>query len=78
MGSVEVYVQLLGEGVVVFRPTQSELLRPAVARLLAPSDYDPETEAWEFKPGSVVAIEHRQFDQGEGWVAVSMADPDAS
>ena len=52
-----VYVRLLGEGTVVFRPTAATSIGPDTVRLLTPNGYDPEDEDWEFKPGAVVRIE---------------------
>lgn len=67
-----VYVQLLDEGVIVFRPTQAEFLSPDTARLVAPEDYDPECEDWEFKPGSFVRVEPRHISEGQVLVAVEI------
>jgi hypothetical protein len=69
-----VFVRLLGEGTVVFRPTSAEFLEPGKARLLAPPDYDPEDENWEFTPGSVVRVERRQLEGTEEYVAVALAE----
>jgi hypothetical protein len=74
--SVRVYVQLLGEGVVVFRPAQAELLGPRIARLVVPTDYNAGDEDWEFKPGSVVGLERRSFEDWEGWIAISPLPPE--
>jgi hypothetical protein len=51
---VLVYVPLLNEGVVVWRPTTGFLVEPNVVRINATSDYDPNSEEWEFIPGSTV------------------------
>ena len=67
---VQVYVRLLGEGTVVFRPAPAELLSDGRARLVATDTYDPEDEAWEFLPGSVVRVERRELGGGEVLVAV--------
>jgi hypothetical protein len=68
-----VYVRLLGEGTTVFRPSPAEFLAPDKVRLVAPPDYDPEDEDWEFKPGSVVRVEQRQLEGSEALVAVARA-----
>lgn len=65
-----VYVRLLGEGTVVFRPTLAVPLGPRMVKLLAPSDYDPDDEDWEFKPGSIVQIEPRTFEGEPAFLAV--------
>lgn len=66
-------MQLLGEGTTVFRPVPAELLPSGLVRLIAPEDYDPEDEAWEFAPGSMVRVEPRRFEAGEVLVAVELA-----
>ena len=49
-----VFVTLLHEGTTVLRPTRGIRLSDGVYRLLPTIDYDAETEAWQFPPGSVV------------------------
>lgn len=69
-----VYVQLMGEGTTVFRPTTAETLGRWVARLLPTVDYNPDDEDWEFKPGAVVRVREHVFADGEcGLLAVSLA-----
>ena len=68
---IEIYVKLIGEGTMVFRPTHGELIGEGLFRLLPTEDYDPEDEAWEFLPGSVVRGEMRRLDGGEVIIAVS-------
>ena len=72
--SAQVYVRLLGEGTLVFRPSPAIFLEPGKARLVAPSGYDPEDEDWEFRPGTVVRVELRQLDGGEVYIAVALAE----
>jgi hypothetical protein len=69
-----VYVRLLGEGTVVFRPALAEFLGPQKARLIAPPSYDPDDEDWEFKPGSVVQVEVRQLEGSDEFLAVAQAE----
>jgi hypothetical protein len=45
-----------------------------MARLIAPPGYDPDDEDWEFKPGSIVRIELRQFEGADAFVAVARAE----
>ena len=66
-----VYVRLLGEGTVVFRPAPATPMGPDTVKLLAPDDYDPEDEDWEFKPGSLVRVEPRTLSGDEVYVAVA-------
>ena len=49
-----IYVRLLDEGTEVFRPTEAEKLDEFNYRVLAPADYDPADEHWEYPPGSIV------------------------
>lgn len=69
-----VYVRLLNEGTVVYRPAEAVFVDVGAARLVAPADYDPEDEDWEFKPGTVVRIERRVLQGKEEGVAVSLAE----
>jgi hypothetical protein len=69
-----VYVRLIGEGTLVFRPSPAEFLESSKVRLVAPPDYDPEDENWEFKPGSVVRVELRLLEGAEEYIAVALAD----
>lgn len=71
--SLYVYVRLLGEGTFVFRPAPAEFLAPGLVKLMAPPEYDPEDEEWEFKPGTIVRIECRQLNGENVYVAVSLA-----
>lgn len=68
-----VYVRLLDEGTVVFRPVPAMFLDANTAKILAPSNYDPEDENWEFKPGSIVHIEQQILEGKQSNVAVWMA-----
>lgn len=49
-----IYIQLLDEGTIVYRPTLGEELENGIFRVLPTEDYDPEYEIWEFPPGSLV------------------------
>jgi hypothetical protein len=51
---VQLYVPLLNEGTDVLRPTTGVFVGPDVIRIEASADYDPDTEEWEFPPGSEV------------------------
>lgn len=69
-----VYVQLMGEGTAVFRPTTAEMLDQRIARLLPTASYNADNEDWEFKPGAMVRVEDHVFASGEcGLLAVSLA-----
>ncbi|HEY1528417.1 MAG TPA: hypothetical protein VGH51_19500 [Candidatus Angelobacter sp.] len=60
-----IYIRLAGEGTDVFRPTEALDLGGGLFKVLAPPDYDPEDEKWEFPPGSVVECEKAQSAKGE-------------
>ena len=65
-----VFVRLLNEGTDVWRPARAERLLDSAFRLLAPTNYEPEDEEWEFPPGSMVACELRTIGGERRWVAV--------
>ena len=66
-----IYIPLLEEGTVVFRPTQGVALGTDVFRVLPTDDYDPEDEVWKFPPGAVVRCEKQKRDGEEILIAVS-------
>ena len=68
-----IYVQLLGEGTVCYRPTQGKLVSKGVYKLLPIKDYDPKDEKWEFKPDSIVKCEEKHLSIGQVLVAVELA-----
>jgi len=53
-GRIPLYVPLLNEGTDVLRTTTGIFVGPDAIRVEAPSDYDPNSEEWEFPPGSEV------------------------
>jgi hypothetical protein len=48
-----IYVPLLNEGLDVWRPVEARHLGRG-AYLIVDEDYDPEVEAWQFEPGTIV------------------------
>lgn len=68
-----VYVRLLGEGTVVFRPVKAVFLGPCEYKILPLDDYDPEEEEWEFAPGTFVRTERRILADGDRDVAIGLA-----
>ena len=70
MTSEEVYVPLLDEGLNVWRPAPAARLADGTYVLLHPDDYDPQDEAWEFPPGTIVECERRHTSDGEILAAV--------
>lgn len=67
-----VYIQLLNEGTVVYRPAPATFLASNVAKLLVHDEYGPEDEEWEFKPGSVVRVETKALQERAVPVAVAL------
>jgi hypothetical protein len=66
-----VFVRLLDEGTEVVRPTSALPLGDGSFQLLPTSDYDPETETWEFLPGSKVQLERTTRSGGTILLAVA-------
>lgn len=68
MTTETIYIELLDEGVNVWRPVAAERREDGFYRILSgPPD---ETEAWTFPPGSVVRCEEKAFSGGgKGLVA---------
>jgi hypothetical protein len=58
-----IYVSLLGEGVDVWRPVRAEHFFNNVYRIVS-HQHVPETETWEFEPGSAVVCE--KIDSADG------------
>ncbi len=49
-----IYVQLLNEGTIGYRPTQARLVKRGVDEVLPTPNYNAVEEDWEFPPGSLV------------------------
>ena len=54
MSEVTIYIPLLEEGVWTARPTQAEVIKDNVYKVLPTADYSPEEEKWEYLPGTFV------------------------
>jgi hypothetical protein len=66
-----IYVELLDEGVDVWRPVQAE--QQPDATFLLP-EHTPEAETWRFPPGSKVRCELQDLADGPALVATELAD----
>lgn len=66
---IKIYVRLLDEGTVVFRPTLGLPLGENWFQLLPTEDYDPEDETWQFLPGTTVKGELQMLNEEEVLVA---------
>jgi hypothetical protein len=72
-GHLDVYVRLLDEGTIVYRPARAVSTGPNTAKLLAAPQYDAGDEHWEFAPGAHVRLERRRLGGDEVLVAVEHA-----
>jgi hypothetical protein len=73
-----IYVQLLNEGAVCYRPVPATRTADGTYILEGEDLYDPEDEAWEFAPGTRVYVEKRLLSgdfaiQSECLVATAIA-----
>lgn len=69
-----IYIQLLDEGTVVYRPTKGLHVHRNVYRVLATPDYDEKDERWEFAPGSLVYCEQETLSEKKLLVAKSLVN----
>lgn len=69
-----VFVELLGEGVDVWRPVAARK-RDDGYELKKPPDYDPADEQWRFPPGSIVRVEERDLNGRSVLAAISPVAP---
>ena len=60
---IEVYVELLDEGVKVWRPTTAFRVAPDIF-VLSNENYDPEDEHWAVAPGSLIKLIETQASGG--------------
>jgi hypothetical protein len=66
-----VYVRLLGEGVLVYRPVPALFIASDIYVLGGNDIYDPEDEAWEFIPGASVVVEEMVLEGDKVLVAIA-------
>ena len=69
-----IYVALLNEGTDVWRPVQALRRANGVFEIVSRND-DPESEYWQFSPGSLVRCIERDLAHGPSLVAVEMIAP---
>lgn len=68
-----IYVYLLNEGTDVWRPV-SAIPNPDGTYTILENDYHgPETEDWEFLPGTRVICKYREFPKARVLVAIQVA-----
>lgn len=68
----EIYVQLLTEGTVIYRPVPAQKINEGFYKLCGHEVYDPEIEDWGFAPGALVITEQRFLDGGVVEVAIGL------
>ena len=73
--TTEIFVELLGEAVEVYRPVQAALVSEGVFRIESKKT-DPD-EVWRFPPGSVVRCRNTSFSGGEACLlAYELVEPE--
>jgi hypothetical protein len=63
-----IYVQLLNEGVKVFRPVSAVLIAEDLYKI-ENEGYVCEVEEWEFVPGTIVKVALRELSEGAVLIA---------
>lgn len=69
-----IYVQLLNEGTIVYRPVLSVELSPTVYKLGGELTHDPKDEKWEFLPNTMVQVEEKYLEGDKVLIAVRRVD----
>lgn len=54
---IEIYINLLEEGIAVRRPAMAEVINESLCKILPIPNYNPDDEKWEFPPGTLVQYE---------------------
>lgn len=65
-----IYVRLVGEGVQVWRPAVAVKRSSPNSYLILESNVVPETESWEFKPGTLVLVKEMIIEGKKSLAAV--------
>jgi len=65
-----IYIQLLGEGTLVYRPVPAIEVGENIYQLKGEEIFDPEDEEWEFLPGTKVSVEQRELEGEKVLVAI--------
>jgi len=68
-----IYVPLLNEGTLVFRPTSGIKIGENTFQVLPTPDYDSNVEEWEFPPGSTVICSLETRDGQDVLIATARA-----
>ena len=69
-----IYVELIDEGVRVWRPVPAQHISGNIFKILDDESYDPSVETWKFPPGSLVMCAVQHSKEGEFMAAVELAN----
>lgn len=70
-----IYIQLLNEGSIAYRPVPALQIENNIYKVLGFEIYDPEDEEWEFLPGSYVLVEEQNKGGKRVLVAIQNQSP---
>lgn len=70
-----IYIQLLGEGTMAYRPVKAIKVAQNLFKILESNEYDSEDEIWEFIPGSNVIVEEKILSEKSVLVAIKVVYP---
>ncbi len=65
-----IYVKLLDEGTIVYRPVPAIKAATNLFEIRGSEIYDPENEIWEFSPGTYVLVEEKNLSGKKVLVAI--------
>jgi len=65
-----VYIQLLGEGTIVYRPVPAIKINENIHLLKGEEIFDPDDEEWGFLPGTKVRVEQKELGGEKVLVAI--------
>ena len=71
---VTIYMPMLDEGTVVYRPVQAETSAGVIFRILPVEDGKPEREKWRFAPGTFVRCARQVLGGQAALVATEQVD----
>jgi hypothetical protein len=69
-----IYIQLLNEGSVAYRPVSAYLIGENIYKIDGSECYDPNDEGWEFPPNTYVIVEERKLSGEDVLVAIKERD----
>ncbi|HXD10439.1 MAG TPA: hypothetical protein VN653_10280 [Anaerolineales bacterium] len=61
MSTQQIYVELLDEGTIVYRPVTATHIKDLIFKI---EGAVPETETWAFLPGEIVECRYHKFTRG--------------